>query len=120
MAKNLETLKLSLINIDKHGWSEQSIKIAANELGFSNSLSSLLPKGPLDLIYYTMDNWNAKLKSEIEEIKKSKLTIEEKYQKALKLRLSYEIPLLNTWPQAIKLGMHPSNLKQTLEKLLIM
>jgi len=29
-------LKLSLININKYGWSEESIKHASNELGYSN------------------------------------------------------------------------------------
>lgn len=114
-------IKLSLLNVDRHGWSEHSIKLAANELGYSNSLSALITNGPLDLIHYTLDTWNIKLKKEIEELKQNKiLSTDEKYIKALKIRLSYEIPLINTWPQAIKLGMNPNNIKSTIDKLMIM
>jgi rpsU-divergently transcribed protein len=109
-------VKLNLLKIIKN--------ILANELGYSNSLSALLPNGPIDLIYYTLDTWNMKLKKEIEELKHNKknshLSIDEKYLKALKLRLSYEIPLINTWPQAMKIGMNPQNIKSTLDRLMIM
>jgi ubiquinone biosynthesis protein COQ9 len=113
-------IKMSLMNVDKYGWSELSIKVASNELGYSNSLSSILPKGPIDLVYYTMDVWNSKLVSDLDEIKKdNKIELDEKIKKALKLRLSYEIPVINTWPQAIKMGMYPMNIQETVNKLLI-
>lgn len=114
-------IKMSLLNVNKYGWTEMSIKTAANELNYSNNLSALLKNGEMDLIYYTIDNWNNKLKLDLEEIKKNTdLTLDEKYLKAIKLRLSYEIPLINTWPQAMRLGMNPSHIKTTLEKVLNM
>lgn len=64
-----QLIKMSLLNVNKYGWTENSIKIAANELGYSNSLSAILPNGPLDLIYYNMDNWNKKLLAEIKQMK---------------------------------------------------
>lgn len=33
------------------------------------------------------------------------------------MRLSYNIPLINTWAQAINLSLSPSNLPTTVEKL---
>lgn len=112
-------IKMSLLNVNKYGWTENSIKIAANELGYSHNLSSLLNNGPMDLIYYTMDNWNEKLKKDIEAIKADKhLSLDDMYKKAFKLRLSYEIPLITTWPSAIKQGMSVKNLPTTLEKLI--
>jgi rpsU-divergently transcribed protein len=114
-------VKMSLSNVDKYGWTENSIKLAANELGYSNGLSSLLENGPIDLVYSTMDNWNKKLQNEIENIKnETNLSVEEKYKKAIRFRLSLEIPVINTWPQAIRLGMDKENIKTTLEKLIEM
>jgi rpsU-divergently transcribed protein len=114
-------IKMSLVNVEKYGWTEHSIKLAANELGYSNNLSALLEDGPVDLIYYTMDNWNNKLSNDLETIKNDKsLNLDEKYKKALKLRLSYELPLISSWPQAMKLGMSPQYFKKTVEKLIVM
>ena len=33
------------------------------------------------------------------------------------MRLSYEIPLLNTWAQAINLGLNPTNLPSTVDRI---
>jgi ubiquinone biosynthesis protein COQ9 len=62
-------IKMSLLNVSKYGWTENSIKLAANELNYSHSLSAVLSNGPADLVYYTIDNWNNKLESEIDNIK---------------------------------------------------
>jgi hypothetical protein len=48
----------------------------------------------------------------------SLISTDDKYKKAIKLRLSYEIPVLNTWSQAINLGLQPTNVKTTVDKLL--
>jgi ubiquinone biosynthesis protein COQ9 len=44
--------------------------------------------------------------------------MDDKYRKAIKLRLSYEIPVLNTWSQAMNLGLQPVNLVTTVDRLL--
>ena len=112
-------IKMSLLNVNKYGWTENSIKIAANELGYSQNLSAILDKGALDLIYYTMDNWNDKLKQDVEVIKsETNLTLDDKLKKAIKIRLGYETPLIATWPAAIRLGMNVKNIILTLEKLI--
>ncbi len=110
-----ELIKLSLLNIHKYGWTEQSIKLSANELGYSNSYSCILKNGEMDLIYYTIDNWNDKLKTDLETISGN-----DKIIQAIKLRLSYEYPFINTWAQAIRLGMSPSYIKMTIERLITM
>lgn len=121
--KSLKTdlYKLSLINVEKFGWTEQSIKSAANELGYSHGLSSLLTNGTCDLLIYCLENWNTKLKKDIEELKLNQsLTEDEKILKALKIRLSYQIPLVNNWGGALKLGTNPRYAKSILEKQLLM
>jgi len=65
-----EMKKLALTHVKKYGWTENSLKLAANDLGYSHMLSGIFPNGPLDLIYSLMDDWNDKLKKEIEKIKK--------------------------------------------------
>jgi ubiquinone biosynthesis protein COQ9 len=70
---NSKLIKMSLLNVSKYGWTENSIKIAANELNYSHNLSALLKNGPIDLVYYTMDNWENKLKDEIDNIKNSEM-----------------------------------------------
>lgn len=61
-------IKLSLMNVNKYGWTELAIKVAANELGYTHTISKVLENGPADLVYYTMDNWNKKLKQDVKEI----------------------------------------------------
>lgn len=35
----------------------------------------------------------------------------------MKIRLCYIIPVINTWPQAINLGMRPENIYTTVTKI---
>jgi ubiquinone biosynthesis protein COQ9 len=69
-------IKLSMLNISKYGWTENSIKLAANELNYSHNLSALMENGPIDLVYYTIDNWNKKLEDEIENIRSNEKYME--------------------------------------------
>jgi len=46
------------------------MKIAANELGYSNMVTAIFPNGPIDIIHNLMDTFNDKLKIEIIKIKK--------------------------------------------------
>jgi len=62
--------KLSLTYVNKYGWTENTLKIAANELGYSHMVSGVFPNGPLDLVYALIDSWNEKLKKEIDKLKK--------------------------------------------------
>jgi ubiquinone biosynthesis protein COQ9 len=64
-------IKMSLLNVSKYGWTENSIKIAANELNYSHNLSTLLEHGAIDLVNYTIDTWNSKLNNEIASIKQN-------------------------------------------------
>lgn len=61
---------MALTYVNKYGFTENNLKIVANELGYSHMISGIFPNGPLDLIYSLMDDWNDKLKKEIEKIKK--------------------------------------------------
>lgn len=116
-AKN-DITKLTLIYINKYGWTENNMKTAANELGYSHMVTGVFPNGPIDIIHNLMDNFNDKLKHEVIKIKKEdNLTIDEKVKKAMKLRLCYLIPFIKTWSQAIKLGMQPDNIYNTVLKL---
>lgn len=62
--------KLSLTYVSKFGWTENTLKLSANQLGYSNMLSGIFPNGPIDLIYSLLDSWTEKLKIEIDKIKK--------------------------------------------------
>ena len=62
--------KLSLTYVNKYGWTENTLKISANELGYSHMLSGIFPNGPLDLVYSLIDSWNEKLKEEVKKIKR--------------------------------------------------
>ena len=46
------------------------------------------------------------------------LSIDDKYKKIIKIRLSYQIPNLNTWPQAINISLRPENISVTVGHLL--
>ena len=62
--------KLSLTYVSKFGWTENTLKLSANQLGYSNMLSGIFPNGAIDLIYSLLDSWTEKLKIEIDKIKK--------------------------------------------------
>ena len=62
--------KMALTYVNKYGWTENTLKVVANDLGYSHMVSGIFPNGPLDLVYSLVDDWNDKLKKEIEKIKK--------------------------------------------------
>ena len=68
-----DMIKLSLTYLNKYGWTENNMKIAANELGYSHMVTGVFPNGPIDIIHNLMDNFNDKLKVEIVKIKKDEM-----------------------------------------------
>ena len=45
------------------------------------------------------------------------MNISQRLTYGVKTRLSYTVPYLNHWPQAMYLGLQPSNLAQTLSRI---
>lgn len=110
--------KLCLLYINKYGFTENNMKISANELGYSNMITGIFPNGPIDILHNLMDGFNDKLKTEIIQIKKDEnLSVDDKVKKAMKLRLCYLIPFIKTWSQAINIGLEPGNILNTVRKL---
>lgn len=60
---------MALTYVNRYGWTENTLKVVANELGYSHMISGVFPNGPLDLVYSLMDDWNDKLKKEVGKIK---------------------------------------------------
>lgn len=65
-----EIKNLTLTYVNSYGWTENTLKISANQLGYSHLVTGIFPNGPIDVIHSLMDTWNEKLKAEVDKIKK--------------------------------------------------
>ena len=95
------------------GFTEDTIARACIELQLQPTLASLLPRGPIELIEHAMEVWLTQTKETIavspEFAADSSASVREKLHFGLKTRLLYEVPFLDTWPQAMAIGLHKAN-----------
>jgi ubiquinone biosynthesis protein COQ9 len=110
-------LSRALSKVQVYGWNEKAISAAIEELGYSSSLIGLFPNGAYNLVDYFMRlaNHNSLLK--LTEQSLNDLTLSEKLELALKLRLEEILPYASSWPQAMAMGATPPHLKDTIQRL---
>lgn len=111
-----QLFKMSLANIKKFGWNDYAIKVAANDLGYNNQMSGVFENGIVDIIYKLLSDWNSRFEEEYLEEKKHLNTLlnKENLKEGIKLRLTYQIPHIDNWGEAIQIGFDLYNLNTTL------
>jgi len=65
-----------------------------------------------------MDHWQERLSEDLKREPLDKMGVTDRVKTGLKLRLSYEIPYIKTWPEAMALGILPQNIWTTTQKVL--
>jgi len=118
-SKDLKTkiLKTALVHVNKSGWNDQTLAETCVDLGYPSVTSRILPNGPIDLVYYIVDSWNERLAEDLTYLDLEEMRISDRILEGIKIRLSYQIPYLTRWHEALALGSLPNNLPTTMEKL---
>jgi ubiquinone biosynthesis protein COQ9 len=110
-------LNRALTKVQVYGWTDRAISAAIEELGFSSSLVGLFIRGPYDLVDYFMRVANHNSLTKLSKLPLNEMTLKEKLETALRLRLEEIIPYASNWPQAMALGATPAHLKDTIERI---
>lgn len=109
----------ALVHVNKVGWNDRVLAMAADEMGCSTALAgAVVPGGIYQLIAHCMQDWEERLKTDITP---EKLAGKRKYARlriVLEQRLRYQIPYAQRWQEAIYIGAHPSNFTTTSSRLL--
>lgn len=118
--------QMTLANTKIYGWTDRALSISANNIGYNHTIGKgIYKRGIIDIIYTAMDGWNKELQEyytkEFNENNRYSnldyLISEINFKNGIKKRLELQIPFIANWNQAIKLGMHPKYIKNTIELL---
>jgi len=110
-------LKTALIHVNRAGWTDKALSEACMDLGYPAVTSRIVSNGPIDLVYYAVDRWNERLAEDLSYLELEEMRISDRIIEGIKIRLSYQIPYLTRWNEALALGGLPNNAPKTLEKL---
>jgi len=110
-------LDTALKHVKSHGWTRNSIACAATELGYPGISHGLFPNGGFDLLHYFIQNGNKHMVTKLEDIDLHGIALKERIKTAVQIRLSYNVPYLSRWPEAMALQAHPLNLPTSLHLL---
>jgi len=114
--------------VPEHGWTDLALQKGAEAQGLSSAIEGLFPRGPGDLVLHFIEECNGKLAEQLLEESKinnelpgapdiPKRSTTSFIQEAIILRLNMLQPYIHTWPQAMRLLMHPENAPAALESL---
>ena len=115
-----QLLKSSFAHAKTLGFNEHCIVKACEEQKLPSTTAGLIQ--PVDVAYHAMDTWHDRMEDALlngEDIDLNKMGVTDRIRHGLWLRLSYlqETQYLQVWPQAMALGLVPTNLPITLSKL---
>ncbi|OQR84315.1 ubiquinone biosynthesis protein COQ9 [Achlya hypogyna] len=113
-----------LTNAMKHvqtsGWTIEALGQGARDAGFPSIAHGMFPRGPIELVDFFMDDWQAKMQAALaaEPIDAtSEYVATDRLKRGVQIRLQLLAPYLHVWPQAMALGALPQNAPTTMKKL---
>ncbi|CAK9096287.1 Ubiquinone biosynthesis protein COQ9 [Durusdinium trenchii] len=113
-------LHAALGHVNRRGWTNEALAAGAVDTGFPPVTHGLFKRGPAELAEWWMDKGNAELdeflQAELDNRETGKRG-EDLVREALWRRLQHGVPYLQSWPQAMALGLYPENVTTTLQKL---
>jgi ubiquinone biosynthesis protein COQ9 len=113
----IKILEGALRHVPKYGWSVEALTKATEEIGLPPIAHGVVD-GPLDLVRYFIDKSNRQMIDDLEKMENfNQMNLKQKYKEILKLRLSYNIPYINRWSEALALLAHPTELPTSLKTL---
>jgi len=115
-----QVLSIALDHVPSCGWTMESIDKAVQLLDLSPAAAEMFKRGPLDLVFYFVEEANSTLTDHLaEQAKQTNLTTEKEsadfIEQAIKTRLQMLIPYIDTWPQALKLMASPAACQDVIE-----
>jgi len=78
---------------------------------------ALFPNGPIEIAELLMKEWEDQLSVDVKLEELQNKQLDEQVFYVLQKRLSYEIPYLPNWEQAMKLGLLPPNVSTVYNRL---
>eukprot|EP01114_Cavostelium_apophysatum_P017901 TRINITY_DN5410_c0_g2_i1.p1 TRINITY_DN5410_c0_g2~~TRINITY_DN5410_c0_g2_i1.p1 ORF type:complete len:286 (+),score=34.06 TRINITY_DN5410_c0_g2_i1:49-906(+) len=102
-----------------HGWTVESLSLAAQKLGLPGVAHGILPNGPLDLINYFGNVCSKKLEAQVQQ-RQSELELmvpKDRLKAIIQMRLELIAPHIKNWSQAVGLLSRPSNIPETMNSI---
>jgi len=111
-------LEAALLHTPTLGWKKEALVAGVNDLGYPSATAGMFSRGPIELVEYAMMKWNSQLREDLVTSKDfANMSTVSRVHHGLKLRLSYEIPYLTTWSEAMTLGAIPPNVLTTTKQI---
>ncbi|OMJ94114.1 hypothetical protein SteCoe_2745 [Stentor coeruleus] len=100
------------------GWHDKVLSLACSQANLSSASGrGLFPNGIVEIAEILMKDWENQLSLDVKLGDLDNKTLNEQIFLALKKRLSYEVPYMPLWKDAIYLGALPHNLPITYNRL---
>jgi ubiquinone biosynthesis protein COQ9 len=110
-------LEASIPMVLEHGWSRDALSAGAVSLGYSPAMHGLIDEGEAGLVEYFMHRGNKYMNDQVKLLPLEEMGVTDTVKCAVKFRLLYMAPYINTWPQAMAIGALPPNLPSTMNSL---
>ncbi len=115
-----QLLQASIQHVKTHGWSRNAICAGAVSLGYSPALSGLVSSGEGELVDFFMREGNEEMLRQVRSMPLEDMGVTDTIKCAIKARLMYMAPYIDTWPQAMSIGLMPTNLPTTLTSIALL
>lgn len=105
-------LSTAVGSVAHNGWSVEALEAACAELDLPRStIGDLCPAGPVELVYYTMDDARQRMATHFAgDAAFASEPTHTKVERAMRWRLEQNIPYIQQWSQALALCAQPQQL----------
>jgi ubiquinone biosynthesis protein COQ9 len=112
-----KVLSTALTLVKQLGWTRNALEAAATQLGLSPAIAGSFPRGAVHLVEAFNTSCNEKLREILSERKKEieELDTKDKLTLGVQLRLEMTKEYIESWPDALALQVHPSEVPYSLQ-----
>ncbi len=112
-----EVLYTALTLVKELGWTRNALQTAASQLGLSPAIAGSFPRGAAHLVEAFNEECNKKLRDILSKRKEEleEMDIKGKLALGAQLRLEMVTEYLSSWPDALALQAHPSEVAYSLQ-----
>jgi len=112
-----KVLSTALTLVKQLGWTKNALETAATQLGLSPAIAGSFPRGPVHLVEAFNTNCNKELRKILSDRKEElkEMDVKKKLALLVQLRLEMLTEYLESWPDALALQAHPSEVSYSLQ-----
>jgi len=103
-----------------HGWTVESLSLAAEKHGYPGVAHGMFPDGAIDLVEYFIQNCNKEMSKKILPQDMESMTMKDRIKLVIRTRLEMVAPFKNNWFQALGLLALPQNGPRSLHSLAVL